>query len=368
MDRRNFFKKTTQAVLVAGTSGSVIGASSAKAAVGPDTAKRGSQRLSMEKLRKWEQLHYGMFLHFGMSTFVGWRDREGADGKAPASTYAPDQLDVDQWISVARDAGMEYAMLCAKHVAGHCLWPSEHTDYTVANSGDKTDVVEAFIKACDKRQIKPGLYYCTWDNHHLFGSQTRTYSKRGFMKTFPKTQEEDLPPYTTSVYQNFITAQVTELLTQYGLITEMWIDIPGELGWGYRTFLYHHIAQLQPEVLVMMNNGVPDSTSYDVDYAWPSDLLAIERGLPPESGYRKWRTIKGKEYYMPGEVCDTIGKEWFYVPGDNPRSDQELLNILRACRERGANLLLDVPPDKHGLIPAESAQALMRLRRIARNK
>ncbi|MCK4789274.1 MAG: alpha-L-fucosidase, partial [Desulfobacteraceae bacterium] len=200
----------------------------------------------------------------------------------------------------------------------------------------------------------------------LFGSLTRSDAKRRFMKSFPKTQDEELPPYTTSVYQTFMTAQITELFTKYGPAAEMWIDLPGELGRGYRTFLYHHIAELQPETYIMMNNGVSDSTQYDYHYAFPSDLLAIERGMPPESGYQKWRTIEGKEYYMPGEVCDPIGRHWYYRPPASPRPDRQLLEQYLACRRRGVNLLLDVPPDKHGLVPDEYVQALMRLQKNAR--
>src|SRR5213593_4641814 len=96
--------------------------------------RQGAQRLSLDALQKWEQLGYGMFIHFGMSTFVG---QELPDGKAPSTTYAPDKLDVDQWISVARDCGMKYAVLTAKHVAGHCLWPSALTDYDIDTSSNK---------------------------------------------------------------------------------------------------------------------------------------------------------------------------------------------------------------------------------------
>ncbi len=234
----------------------------------------------------------------------------------------------------------------------------------MANSVNKTDVVEAFIKACENRGIKPGFYYASWDNHNRFGSKTP--SDGGVwdeMNSFPKTQIEDTPAYTTSVYQNFQTAQITELLTKYGAIMEMWIDIPGLLGRGYRTFLYNYVTQLQPDVVIMMNSGIADGSQYDVAYAWPSDLIAIERKAPPQGGHQKWRKIEGKEYYMPGEVCDPIGKEWFHVPGDNPRSDDELLRQYQACRKRGVNLLLNVPPAKNSLIPDEYIQALMRLRK-----
>ena len=104
----------------------------------------GSQRLSLAKLSAWESLGYGMFLCFGMSTFL---DRDDTNGTAPPSTYHPDRLDVGQWVRIARDAGMKYVVLTAKHVAGHCLWPSRYTDYTVASSGDQTDVVAELVKA-----------------------------------------------------------------------------------------------------------------------------------------------------------------------------------------------------------------------------
>lgn len=305
----------------------------------------GAQRLSLEALRAWEGLGYGMFIHFGMSTFVA---NELPDGKAPASVYAPDALDVDQWIQVARDAGMKYAVLTTKHVAGHCLWPSEYTEYTVANSGDTTDVVEAFVTACAKYGVAPGFYYCSWDNHNRFGSKTPSDGDWG-------------GSYTTSIYQTFQTNQITELLDRYGPIREMWVDIPGVLGRGYRTFLYNHIASLQPDIVIMMNSGISTGAEYNVDYAWPSDLIAIERNVPPESGHEKWRDIEGERVYMPGEVCDPIGKEWFYVEGDTPRPNDELRQQYEACRNRGVNLLLDVPPDKHGRIPQMHVEALMNL-------
>ncbi|MBI4556350.1 MAG: alpha-L-fucosidase [Candidatus Hydrogenedentes bacterium] len=343
MSRRSF---------LAASAGGAIGVNAAAAETEPnkEVGVRGHQRLSLEQLQRWESLQYGMFIHFGMSTFV---QNELPDGKAPATVYAPDRLDVDQWVSVARDAGMRYIVLTAKHVAGHCLWPSKHTDYTVANSTDRADVIEAFVKACEKRGVLPGLYYCSWDNHNRFGSKT------------PSDPAGDTPAFTTSLYQTFQTAQLTELLTQYGPIAEVWIDIPGVLGRGYRTFLYQYVASLQPETVIMMNSGISTQEKYDVDYAWPSDIIAVERSLPPESGHQKWRTIESREYYLPGEVCDPIGKDWFYVEGDQPRSDESLATQFQACRARGVNLLLDVPPDKHGVIPEYHVAALSRLRKNA---
>lgn len=347
--RRSFLKQTTLALAAAVSSGAAAKSWAAENPVNLDQPP-GRQRLSLAKLRSWEKLGYGMFIHFGMSTFVA---NELPDGQAPAATYAPDKLDVAQWVSVARDAGMKYAVLTAKHVAGHCLWPTHCTRYSVVDSADQTDVVEKFVGACRDKGVLPGLYYCSWDNHNRFGSQTPS-DPAGWNGMF-----------TTSRYQTFQTAQLTELLTQYGPLAEIWIDIPSALGRGYRTFLYEHIASLQPETVIMMNSGISAQDTYDVESAWPSDLIALERSLPDGAGFKKMRQIEGREYYLPGEVCDPIGKEWFWVEGDLPRPDASLAGQFAACRARGVNLLLDVPPNRHGLIPDYSIAALNRLRASA---
>ena len=307
---------------------------------------RGEQRLRLEQLRAWEALGFGMFIHFGMSTFDG---DELSRGNKPSSYYSPDRLDVGQWIGVARDAGMKYAVLTTKHVSGHCLWPSKLTDYHVGTSGNRTDVVGAFVKACEQRGVLPGFYYCSWDNHHLFGSLTPTLTKWG-------------QAFTTAEYQEFQGKQLEELLTQYGRIAEVWIDIPGVLPRDYRNKLYRQIAEWQPGCVVMMNHGIGDGSEFNVNYAWPTDLIAIERFLPnSHTKHVRWRTIEGKNYYLPAEVCDPIGAEWFYVDKDVPRSDAELLGMYLVTRSRHANLLLDVPPDRHGVIPGMYVEALSRL-------
>jgi len=113
-----------------------------------------------------------------------------------------------------------------------------------------------------------------------------------------------------------------------------------------------------------MNSGISDESKYNVAYSWPSDLIKIERFLPNSTTkHVKWRTIEGKKYYLPAEVCEPIGKEWFFKDNDVLRNDEELLGMYLVTRSRGANLLLDVPPDRNGLIPAATVKALMRLRK-----
>jgi alpha-L-fucosidase len=318
----------------------------------------GAQRLSVAALQKWEAMKFGLFIHFGLSTYVSAELPSGAD---PSTTYAPDKLDVDQWVSIARDAGMKYAVLTTKHVAGHCLWPTQHNDYHVGTSGNKTDVVAAFVKACERRGVKPGFYYCSWDNHNRFGSLSPNVAPLPLGRQASPTHKSSA--FVTQRYLDFQWAQITELMDNYGPVAEWWIDIPQLLPRDYRNRLYAHIAARQPESVILYNHGIGDGAELIVDRAWPTDLIPIERFLPNSAtGHVKWRTIDGKNYYVPGEVCDPIGSDWFYTEHDQPRSDAELLGMYLTATSRGANLLLDVGPDKHGLIPARSASALTRLR------
>lgn len=326
-----------------------------------DDAKKlpGAQRLPVAALQRWEAMKFGMFIHFGMSTFL---DSELPGGSEPSTAYAPDKLDVDQWVAVARDAGMKYAVLTTKHVAGHCLWPTRHNDYHVGTSGNKTDVVAAFLKACERRGVKPGFYYCAWDNHNLFGSITPNLAPYPGGKQGPPPNRNSA--FVTQQYLDFQWAQITELMDSYGPVVEWWLDIPALLPRDYRNRLYAHIAARQPEALIIYNSGIGDGSEYIPDKSWPTDAIMIERFLPNAmTGHVKWRTIDGKNYYLPGEVCDPIGAEWFYSESDQPRPDAELLGMYLTSVSRGANLLLDVGPDKHGLIPDRYIAALQRLRK-----
>jgi len=307
----------------------------------------GKTRLSREELQAFETLGYGMFLHFGMSTFDG---DEYSVGDKPTTCYAPEKLDVKQWVSAARDAGMKYAVLTAKHTSGFCLWPSMFTDYHVGNASNTTDVIGEFVRACQECGIAPGFYYCAWDNHHRFGSITPSM--------VPLAQA-----WTSGKYQELLWQQVEELLTSYGNFRQVWLDIPGVLPREFRNRLYRHISELQPQTLITTNSAMDERMIYDVGYSWPADVAVIERSLPhPYRGRKEWE-IEGRRYYMPLEMCDTISREWFYTDDDAPFSDATLLSRYLVCRSMGANYLLNVPPDRSGRLPQMHIDALMRLQK-----
>jgi alpha-L-fucosidase len=192
-----------------------------------------------DTLDDWRALKYGMFIHFGMSTFTG---REMDRGDKPSTTYAPTHLDVDQWTRVADDAGMTYAVLTSKHVAGHCFWDSKvqfrgkEFDYDVATSGNTNDVVAAFVKACKKYDVAPGLYWCLYDEHNS------SPSKGGGDKL-------------TEEFFRFAQDQLTELISRDPEIGYYWLDIPRIASEAQRRTLYDLIKRLRPGTIVLFNYG-----------------------------------------------------------------------------------------------------------------
>ena len=178
---------------------------------------------------------YGMFIHFGVNTF---NQIEWSDGTLPTSSYNPTQLDCDQWVQTAKEAGFRHIILITKHHDGFCLWDSKYTEYDVASSPVKTDIVAEVSKACKKYDIKFGLYYSLWDRKE------------------PTHEEKDL-----SNYIRFMKNQLTELLTNYGDVCELWFDgcwVKPDADWQMPE-IYAHIKQLQPDCQVTVNHtiGIP---------------------------------------------------------------------------------------------------------------
>jgi alpha-L-fucosidase len=303
-------------------------------------------------LAEWEGFKMGMFIHYGMSTFTG---QEFGETPAEPAVYAPTSLDVDQWIRVARDGGMKYAVLTAKHCYGHALWDSRLSDYDVANGTDKTDVVKAFVEACRRYDIKPGFYYLLgWDKYNQ-------------------------PNRTPEEYEKFCTGQIEELLSGYGPITELWLDIPWDMGPDTDKVLariYAKVKSLQPNCLVLLNQSFVDGRevrSMPPAYMhkefgrppvalWPKDLINGEVIAPPAAGHNPLIPFQGKTYYLPMETCDTLAHHWFWMPGDSLKSVRTLVRTYQATALKGANLLLDLAPDKTGRIPEATAARLIEMK------
>ncbi|MBN2313867.1 MAG: beta-propeller fold lactonase family protein [Sedimentisphaerales bacterium] len=277
------------------------------------------------------KLRFGLFLHFNMATYV---DREWANGYEDPALFKPDNLDCRQWAEVAHAAGMKYGVLTVKHTGGWCLWDSEHTTHDITRftnyKNGKGDIVREFVNAFRAHGLNVGFYYCFPND----------FSNPRHGNAVPEGQPDlhGLPPEAIGDTVGFIKKQLTELLTDYGPIDLLWIDqYNNKYTRSHWQEVRAHVKSLQPKCLVIGNNAhsLRDSDIYSCEFPWDS------KGLPPEGNT------------IPAEVCDKISKTWFWNTTDQPqhlRNTQDIVKMLKLCNERNANYLLNVPPDRQGLI------------------
>jgi alpha-L-fucosidase len=304
---------------------------------------------------EWMSLGYGMFVHFGPWTWTGT-----GDGKFPAERVDAPALDMRSWAALAAAAGMRYAVLTAKHVDGFCLWPSAHTDYSVASTPARRDWVREFVDAFRAAGLKVGLYYALLDRHCPFF-------------------EDD------ARYATYVRDQVEELLTGYGDVIELWFDgawdkdhptrdWPHDPSWppapGARwewARLYEHIHRLQPRCLVIQNSssdrpGEPNYLPVDVRTSEHYDFVWQERLCGP-----RLDPVFGAAW-LPLEYCTTLTPGWFWQANAcySHASAETIAGWrLRAERQR-ANLLLNVGPDTSGRIPEYHRPFLLEAERLVR--
>ena len=306
---------------------------------------------------------YGMFIHFGINTFA---DVEWSDGTIPVEKYQPTSLDCDQWVRVARDAGFRYVLLTTKHHDGFCLWDSKFTSYDVASSPVKTDVVAEVAQACKKYGLKFAVYYSLWDRHE------------------PSHNDPDPQKYI-----DFMMNQLTELLTNYGEVVELWFDggwakKPEE--WGIDQ-LYTLIKKLQPNCAVGVNHSIvyeegkrkfviPDDMTVDNKYFFqyfPGDFRLWDPKIAHLEDKKQY-LHQGDSYYMPFEHTICISKPWSWFQKSKPlptRSLDELEELFYWCTSNQNTLLLDIPPGKSGIIlehEANTAITLCKRLNLQKNK
>jgi len=288
----------------------------------------GRQKLRNDFLR----LKFGLFLHFNMGTFAG---REWANGYEDPAIFKPDRLNCEQWAQAARSAGMTYGVLTAKHTEGYCLWDSKYTTHDITSfmnfKNGRGDIVKEYVAAFRKHGLKAGLYYC-------FPGDYSNPSRHGYAVPEGQPDLHGLPPEAVGDYVGFIKKQLSELLTNYGPIDVLWIDqFRNKYTGGRWPEILAYVHKLQPECIVVANNAddlaVSDVLSFE--FPWKPDRL------PPDGNT------------TPAEICDTIQrKTWFWresQPGEL-KSAEEVVRMLHFANERHANYLLNVPPDRDGLI------------------
>ncbi|MFE5683050.1 alpha-L-fucosidase [Streptomyces sp. NPDC056512] len=275
----------------------------------------------------WQEAGFGLFLHFGINTFNG---KEWSDGTLAPATFDPSAFDAAQWVDTALAAGAAYVILTAKHHDGFCLWPTGTTDYSVKSSPwrrGKGDVVGELAEACRKAGLKLGLYLSPWDRN--------------------------APCYADPVaYDAFYLRQLTELCTRYGPLYELWFDGAGSEGRTYDwDAVMAVIGEHQPDAMVF-NMGRPtirwvgneDGLASD-----PCEYVAEATGI---SVYDDGSEQLDRARYLPPECDVPLRGNWFWQPDDlhTLKSRDHLLALWYRSVGLGAGLLLNVPPDRRGLI------------------
>ncbi len=303
-----------------------------------------NEKLLMPSKRQieWYNREKMIFFHFGMNTFTG---REWGDGSESPSTFNPTELDVYQWVSIIKKAGFKCAILTAKHHDGFCLWQTKYTEHSIKNSpykNGKGDIVKEFTDACKSLGIKAGIYLSPWDRHE---------------KSWGKEE-----------YNDFYVGQLTELLTNYGKIWEVWWDGAGSTEAVYDWARWAKtVRELAPDATIFGSLG---ATPY-VDVRWVGNEKGVA-GKPcyatiDHSSLEKEITSelnKGcldGDAFIPAEVDVSIRPGWFYhSEQDNEvRSPQNLMKLWFTSNGSNAGLLLNLPPDKRGLIHENDVKALL---------
>ncbi len=281
----------------------------------------------------WQRQRLGMFVHFGLNTF---HDKEWSNGTLPAADFAPSDLDARQWARTAKESGAEYLVLTAKHHDGFCLWPSATTRYSVASSpwrDGRGDLVAEVAEACRAEGLTLGLYLSPWDRNH--------------------------PAYPDpAAYDDVYCAQLTELCTRYGPLGELWFDGAGSEGRVYDWARISAVAaEHQPQAMVF-NMGAPTirwAGNEDGIVTDPVDYVVTHTQM---SQYTVVTTRFEHALYLPPECNVSLHRGWFWHTAAERKTVEHLMAVWYRSVGRGANLLLNVPPDRSGRIAAEDVARL----------
>lgn len=301
----------------------------------------------------WQREELAIFVHFGVNTFT---DREWGDGTEEPAIFAPTDLDARQWARAARAGGFGALILTAKHHDGFCLWPTRTTGHSVASSrwrGGSGDLVREFVDACRAEGLRAGLYLSPWDRNH--------------------------PSYGDSPRYNAVYAdQLTELLTNYGPLTECWFDGANGEGPNGRRQRYDWpatfglVKRLQPDAVIFSDAG-PDlrwcgnenGSAGDPNWSTvnpaavpfpgatgPNVTGALQHGDPAGSVWR------------PAETNTSIRPGWFYHQDqdDQVKSVDRLVELYGSSVGRNSKLLLNIPPTPRGLLHETDVARLSGLR------
>ncbi len=304
-------------------------------------------RADPASLRNWQNLRFGMFIHWGPVSLtgkeIGWsRGRETPHEQYDRlyQKFNPTKFDAREWVSVAKVAGMRYIVLTSKHHDGFCLWDCAHTDYDIMSSPFKRDVVKELADECKRQGIKFGPYYsiCDWYQpdyglSHAGGPGYKLDRQPDFQK-----------------YVTYMKNQLKELHSSYGPFLVFWFDGEWEKPWTYLhgVDLNNFCRNLQPDVLI--NNRVGKGREGMQGMFKPGEF-AGDFGTPEQE-------IGAFERKVPWETCMTICTQWAWKPDDLLKSLKQCLHTLIYTAGGDGNLLLNVGPMPDGRIEPRQVQRL----------
>jgi alpha-L-fucosidase len=302
---------------------------------------------------RWQEMEYYSFVHFSLNTYT---DQSWGFGNENVNLFNPEKADCRQWARICKEAGMKGIIVTAKHHCGFCLWPSKYTEYSVKNSpwkDGKGDMIREIADACREYDLKLGIYLSPWDRNH--------------------------PDYGKPEYITYFRNQLTELLTNYGEIFEVWFD-GANGGDGYygganetrkidRTTYYDWkntyamIRRLQPNILIWNDGGDRG------DLRW----VGTEAGIVGETNWSllnntddvSWDMLhyglENGNSWVPAEVNTSIRPEWFYHPGEDARvkTVPKLMETWYNSIGHNATLLLNFPIMPDGLIHPNDEKAVV---------
>ncbi len=314
------------------------------------TTRRGAPRPRPTPAQlQWQRDEFALFLHFGVNTFT---DREWGDGTEDPAIFNPIALDARQWARTARAAGARSVILTAKHHDGFCLWPTATTRHSVASSpwrGGAGDVVRECADAARAEGLRVGLYCSPWDrNASVYGDSLR--------------------------YNDFYIAQLTELLTQYGAIAEVWFDGANGEGPNGRRQVYDWpriwgtVRRLQPDA-VMFSDAGPDvrwignerGSAGDPNWSTVDPSIVTAPGVDgPEIIRSLQHGDRDGTVWRPGETDVSIRPGWFHHATEDAKvkTVDDLVGIWFSSVGRNSKLLLNVPPARDGLLAVADVERL----------
>ncbi len=303
----------------------------------------------------WHDMEFYLFMHFGPNTFT---DLEWGHGTEKAAVFNPTNLDCEQWCRIAKASGAKGIIITAKHHDGFCLWPSKFSTHTVRESkwrDGKGDVLKELAAACKKYGLKFGVYISPWDRNH--------------------------PDYGTEKYNDIFVNMMKEIFTNYGPIWELWWDGANGEGPNGKRQMYDWkrfestVRKISPNTVVFSDIGpdvrwVGNEAGFAGKTNWNTlDTAGFTRGAgSPPLDTLTMGNVNGR-HWIPAECDVSIRPGWFYHKAEDNKvkTPEQLFELYLKSVGRGANLLLNVPPDGRGLINENDSASLVGFSKL-RNK